>query len=641
MATRVSLKEADELSKRYLEQGFVAFSWDLKNFFVSFDELPKGPSKTIFYQEGYYVQMIERLEGYAVVIRYDRDEPENVRDGIRGIERIAAGTYGLSDKDFPQHTSHPYIDLGLPSGLCWAKDDIFNVTWGEVILGKASKAKKNVEKRSKETDIKANPAMDAARYNWGGKWRMPSESDFQELLDCCQWKWRKFGFLVTGPNGNTIFLRCRGYWTSTSREGEDTALAFAVQKNVRSFETCPSTYFFPVLPVFSEDDVESAVVERIKIVKKGAVKILGGRMSYTISYDEVLTVKGDLRYGREEYSLFPIKQDDDRPWSHLVVEEGVTEIGNYLFYRAYPDTVKLPGSLKSIGAWAFADNRYMESVQFPAGLKVIGVCAFYRCTGLKEVVIPEGVEEIRAQAFMDCEGLEKVVLPSTLKTIGKDAFEDCENLKEIVLPEGLESIGRSAFHKTAVTEVTVPASVKSIGEGAFYLCSALSKVVLNEGLESIGDSAFSRTAITEVTIPKSVKSFSLKAFDESVNVIEPLKSLYYILVDQLYKSESTRVLGRGYRSACPPDADTAETEARKALASGLRDSAQYMDWREDCEFGHTVPFYKFIDCAGDKYAVVPAKDPDSKEGLDDNGFIIDEELYKKLASEVRQWIELK
>ena len=78
---------------------------------------------------------------------------------------------------------------------------------------------------------------DAARANWGGSWRMPTEYEWQELIDKCKWEWGKVngvkGNKVTGPNGNSIFLPAAGYrygsslylagsnglyWSSTPRE---------------------------------------------------------------------------------------------------------------------------------------------------------------------------------------------------------------------------------------------------------------------------------------------------------------------------------------------------------------------------------------------------------------------------------------
>ena len=56
---------------------------------------------------------------------------------------------------------------------------------------------------------------DAAHSNWGGSWRMPTDADWTELQNECTWTWTalygKNGRLVTGPNGNSIFLPAAGY----------------------------------------------------------------------------------------------------------------------------------------------------------------------------------------------------------------------------------------------------------------------------------------------------------------------------------------------------------------------------------------------------------------------------------------------
>ena len=51
---------------------------------------------------------------------------------------------------------------------------------------------------------------DTATMMWGSRWRMPSASDYQELIDNCDIKWvedsEPAGISVTGPNGNRIFF---------------------------------------------------------------------------------------------------------------------------------------------------------------------------------------------------------------------------------------------------------------------------------------------------------------------------------------------------------------------------------------------------------------------------------------------------
>ena len=61
---------------------------------------------------------------------------------------------------------------------------------------------------------------DAATAEWGGKWRMPTKEEQDELVEKCTWTWKSKGNTeyngvagceVTGPNGNSIFLPAGGY----------------------------------------------------------------------------------------------------------------------------------------------------------------------------------------------------------------------------------------------------------------------------------------------------------------------------------------------------------------------------------------------------------------------------------------------
>ena len=61
-------------------------------------------------------------------------------------------------------------------------------------------------------------ADDAAHVNWGGAWRMPTDAEWKELIDNCTYTWTDdyngtgvSGGIVTGLNGNSIFLPAAGY----------------------------------------------------------------------------------------------------------------------------------------------------------------------------------------------------------------------------------------------------------------------------------------------------------------------------------------------------------------------------------------------------------------------------------------------
>ena len=134
---------------------------------------------------------------------------------------------------------HEYVDLGL--SVKWATcnvgasspSDYGNYyAWGETST-KSSYTEDNYKYYSndKYVDIGNNISgtkYDAARANWGGTWRMPTEREFQELIDKCTWTWTLlddcFGYKITGKNGNSIFLptekkgatREKSYYWSTT-----------------------------------------------------------------------------------------------------------------------------------------------------------------------------------------------------------------------------------------------------------------------------------------------------------------------------------------------------------------------------------------------------------------------------------------
>lgn len=62
---------------------------------------------------------------------------------------------------------------------------------------------------------------DAARVNWGGAWRMPTDAEWTELREQCTWTWTTqngvYGTKVTSKtNENSIFLPAVGYRVGSS-----------------------------------------------------------------------------------------------------------------------------------------------------------------------------------------------------------------------------------------------------------------------------------------------------------------------------------------------------------------------------------------------------------------------------------------
>lgn len=128
---------------------------------------------------------------------------------------------------------HEYVDLGLPSGLKWASCNVGASSpegyggyyaWGE------TEEKSDYDADTYKWYIRytgyvnigsniSGTQYDVAHVKWGGSWRMPTLDEIKELVNNCTWKWTTYngvnGQLVTGPNGNSIFLPAAGYRNGT------------------------------------------------------------------------------------------------------------------------------------------------------------------------------------------------------------------------------------------------------------------------------------------------------------------------------------------------------------------------------------------------------------------------------------------
>ena len=146
---------------------------------------------------------------------------------------------------------YEWVDLGLPSGAKWATCNVGATSpesygnyyaWGETAPKSnytwetykyCNGSYDTMTKYCTEsgygygyngfTDGKTTLELndDAARANWGGKWRMPTEAEQNELRNNCAWTWTTqngvMGYKVTSKtNGNSIFLPAAGARLGTS-----------------------------------------------------------------------------------------------------------------------------------------------------------------------------------------------------------------------------------------------------------------------------------------------------------------------------------------------------------------------------------------------------------------------------------------
>lgn len=128
----------------------------------------------------------------------------------------------LEDKD---PAEHDYVNLGLPSNTLWATCNIgankpedrgYYFAWGETETKDTytwatyfdSNDGENFTTYKRGGKLSLLPEHDAAYQNWGEEWQMPSSTQMEELINKCTWTWdeSRFGYVVTGTNGNSIFM---------------------------------------------------------------------------------------------------------------------------------------------------------------------------------------------------------------------------------------------------------------------------------------------------------------------------------------------------------------------------------------------------------------------------------------------------
>ena len=144
--------------------------------------------------------------------------------------------------------THEYVDLGLPSGLLWATCNVGAATpegYGDYFAWGETQPKTNYDWSNYQhcngdynqltkycsrsgfgyngfTDYLTTllPEDDAATANWGNGWRMPTQEEWDELLDNTTSVWTTRngvnGRLFTASNGNSLFLPAAGYRASSS-----------------------------------------------------------------------------------------------------------------------------------------------------------------------------------------------------------------------------------------------------------------------------------------------------------------------------------------------------------------------------------------------------------------------------------------
>jgi hypothetical protein len=281
--------------------------------------------------------------------------------------------------------------------------------------------------------------------------------------------------------------------------------------------------------------------------------LLGNNLTWTLE-NNILTISGNGQ-------MVSCKGKDgspsgyNQPWYNdrgriynIVIEEGVTSIGDYAFCDLYGlESINISSTVEDIGTYSFT-GASLPSVDFPVGVKNIGDNAFTACQSLVSVTLPQGLLNIGNYSFYACRSLTSIVLPSSLTEIGDYAFNYC-GLTSVALPSGLINFSISSFQGNNLSSLTVdnannnftseenvlfnktmtkiifylpnktennyivPSTITEIGDSAFGECNNLTSVTIPSGVTKIGNGAFlSCKNLSDINIPDGVESIGERAF---------------------------------------------------------------------------------------------------------------------------------
>ena len=188
------------------------------------------------------VVLLLMMASFTAGVQYERgdvnqDGQVSIADVTTLVDYLLTGSWG--DEPVTPPDGHEWVDLGLPSGTLWATmnvganspeecGDYFS--WGELETkdyydwGTYKWCNGTDRSLTKYCTVDTygtvdnqdylDPEDDAAYMIWGQDWCIPSRTQVEELINNCTWTWTSIngvnGQLVTGPNGNTMFLPVTG-----------------------------------------------------------------------------------------------------------------------------------------------------------------------------------------------------------------------------------------------------------------------------------------------------------------------------------------------------------------------------------------------------------------------------------------------
>ena len=230
---------------------------------------------------------------------------------------------------------------------------------------------------------------------------------------------------------------------------------------IRAFRACPLTNVF----YLSTPEKAAAITIDDSYSANDALKNAtwyynggqcGDNVYYGFSEDgETLALFGtgatwDYTFDMSQSPICTSPFYDNSNLEKIIVEDGITEIGDYLFMNCFNTiSVSVPSTVTRLGKNSMQGLKFV-SFDIPEGVTSIAEYAFCNCQQLESVTIPEGVTSIADNTFKYCYNISSITVPQNVTYVGAGAFSGMVALTDLFAPSGVDLSGASVPAETSI-----------------------------------------------------------------------------------------------------------------------------------------------------------------------------------------------
>lgn len=227
-----------------------------------------------------------------------------------------------------------------------------------------------------------------------------------------------------------------------------------------------------------------------------------GLPQLTIALPATVTSIGNNPFGSNVRLTLPNSNQSFTLENGVIYNKNKTTLISYAPWLT-DSTFVIPGSVTAIGQWAFVDSQ-LQTLNIPSTVSTLGAYTFARSTRLTEVTFSANstVTRIPNAAFQSS-GLLRITIPASVTFIEGYAM-NTSLLEQVTFApnSNLQEISNNVFMGARLASIEIPASVHTIGADAFSSNTLLTNVTFASGsnLRQLGARALGNR-LTSLTLP--------------------------------------------------------------------------------------------------------------------------------------------